>query len=81
MQPILAHGSSAPFAAPRLCTQGGCAGIVLRHSLGCAQAVRRCTRCFRSYDAIWATESESPTLRMRMARAWTEFRAWREGDE
>jgi hypothetical protein len=31
------------------CTRDGCNGEVLRHSLGCGLADRRCTRCFTRY--------------------------------
>jgi transposase-like protein len=55
--------------------------MVLRHSLGCGQAVYRCTRCFRTYDRLQTTAAEPSTFRGRMARVWSELRTWREEDE
>lgn len=75
-QPHAARPASIPST---ICARDGCGGIVLRHSLGCGQAVYRCHRCFTTYDAVPATASE-PSLRDRVASSWSRFRHWREDD-
>lgn len=65
----------APVSA---CILDGCGGMVVRHSLGGAQAVYRCTRCFRRYQlrpGAAAGESSPPG---RFRRFLTDFVSWRD---
>jgi hypothetical protein len=59
-----------------ICVVVGCGGSIVRHSLGGAQSVQRCTKCFRRYQvrsaAITADE------RGRLRRMFDEWVSWRE---
>jgi hypothetical protein len=77
MQSVQSHHHAAlPLPDSRSCARDGCDGIVLRHSLGCAQSVYRCTRCFRTYDR--PQPGTRTTIGARVSQAWNEFRTWRE---
>lgn len=59
------------------CTSVGCGGSIVRHSLGAAQSVHRCTRCFRRYQLRQATTS-SDTRRSPFRRFLSDFVSWRD---
>ncbi len=59
------------------CIVGGCAGIIVRHSLGSGQAVDRCTRCFRRYRL--SRRAETPAVEKgRLRRFLDDFVAWKD---
>lgn len=60
-----------------VCTADGCGGMVVRHSLGGAQSVDRCTRCFRRYQTR-ATSEAQVEQRGRLRRMFDEIAGWRE---
>ena len=64
----------------RRCIRDGCGGVVVRHSLGCAQSLYRCTRCFQDYDrrAVAASGVDRTPLRQRVSDAWREFVVWQD---
>lgn len=58
-----------------VCVAPGCAGAVVRHSLGGGVAVDRCTRCFRRYEV----RSEAATQpRGGLRRLLDEFVSWQD---
>jgi hypothetical protein len=59
------------------CVVEGCGGAVVRHSLGGAQAVHRCTRCFRRYQlrSLSPPESREPGV---LRRFLADFVSWRD---
>jgi hypothetical protein len=66
-----------------ICVREGCGGVVVRHSLGCGQAVSRCMRCFTKYDPVVGGQRtfapvSAPTLSRRVVGAWREFLSWRD---
>lgn len=68
------------------CVVEGCAGTIVRHSLGSGQAVYRCVRCFRRYQSKAATAAaatavmENAENRGRWRRMLDEFVTWRDDD-
>jgi hypothetical protein len=60
------------------CILEGCGGMVVRHSLGGAPAVYRCSRCFRRYPvrSDIAIEDAHPPGRLR--RLLNDFTSWRD---
>jgi hypothetical protein len=71
------RASSLPPSEVLRCTAEGCGGIVMRHSIGCGMAVRRCERCFARYEyASPAGEQRRPALR----RLLHELASWRDDD-
>jgi hypothetical protein len=66
-----------------ICGREGCGGIVVRHSLGCAQAVSRCMRCFTEYDRVLGGQRtfaavSIPTFSHRISGVWRDFLSWRD---
>jgi hypothetical protein len=59
------------------CTADGCGGIVVRHSIGCGMAVRRCERCFARYEYV--SPAGAPR-RPALQRLLHELASWRDDD-
>jgi hypothetical protein len=66
------RGLTSPCSAP------GCRGEIVRHSLGCGLAVRRCTRCFARYELSRGGETTPRESGLR--RFLHEIVTWREED-
>lgn len=60
------------------CILDGCGGMVVRHSLGDAQAVYRCTRCFRRYQLRKGTAVREASPPGRLRRFLSDFVSWRD---
>jgi hypothetical protein len=60
-----------------VCTVPECGGAVVRHSLGGAQSVDRCTRCFRR-NRLRSAAGNDDAQRGRLRRMLDEFVSWRE---
>ena len=61
------------------CIVRGCGGAVVRHSLGGAQSVDRCTRCFRRYQVRPALQRNAEAREPgRIRRFLNEFVSWRD---
>ena len=71
------QAASAPPSQIVRCTADGCGGIVLRHSIGCGMAVRRCERCFARYEL--ASPNRAPR-RPALQRLLRDFASWRDDD-
>jgi hypothetical protein len=65
----------APVSA---CILDGCGGMVVRHSLGGAQAVYRCSRCFRRYQVRAGIAGEAAQTQGRFRRFLSDFVSWRD---
>jgi hypothetical protein len=61
---------------PSRCAVLGCAGAVVRHSLGSGQSIDRCTRCFRRYQV--RAHVSAPPEKSRFRRALDNFVTWRD---
>jgi hypothetical protein len=74
---IPAANSAVVLVAARIdtCMAEGCAGKIVRHSLGNGQSINRCTRCFRRYEV--RLEMAAAT-RSRLRRVVDEIVNWRE---
>lgn len=60
------------------CILDGCGGMVVRHSLGGAQAVYRCSRCFRRYQVRSGVAIEEAPAQGRVRRFLSDFVSWRD---
>ncbi|MEX2247409.1 MAG: hypothetical protein WEC75_12075 [Dehalococcoidia bacterium] len=59
-----------------VCVMEGCGGPIVRHSLGAAQSVDRCLRCFRRYQLRPVRTNGDGKTRLR--RIVDDFVSWRE---
>lgn len=74
---IPAANSAVVLVAARIdtCMAEGCAGKIVRHSLGNGQSIDRCTRCFRRYEV---RASAAAASRGRLRRMVDEIVNWRD---
>ena len=75
-----ADGSSVIEVEERVatCVVPGCNGVVMRHSLGGAQSIDRCIRCFRRYQLRPRTEAGD--ARGRLRKLLDEFVTWQDDE-